>query len=57
LRNKIATAKQSKYANGIFLSRISRFNLGWTTGGDGRNVGRVSGISGDEMRETDSEEP
>jgi hypothetical protein len=27
--------------------------LGWTTGGDGRNAGRVTGISGGERRETD----
>jgi hypothetical protein len=38
------------YLSGIW--RISRFNLGWTTGGDEGNVGRVTGISGGEIRET-----
>jgi competence protein ComGC len=36
------TAKYAKYANGHFpfscISRISRFNFGWTTGGGGSNV-------------------
>ena len=32
-------------------------NLGWTTGGDGGNVRRVTGISRAEMRETGGEQP
>ena len=34
-----------------------RFNLGWTTHGDGSNVGRVTGISDGEIRETGGELP
>jgi hypothetical protein len=52
------TAKYAKYANKIFLSRGSRgsrLKMGWTTGGGGRNVGRVTGISSGEMRETEGE--
>jgi hypothetical protein len=50
--NKSATAKYPKHANGIYLSCIwrgSRFNLGWTTGDDVRNVECVTGISGGEQ--------
>jgi hypothetical protein len=58
-KNKSATAKYPKYENEFFLLRISRgsrFNLGWTTGGSGNKVGCVTGISGGEMRETGGEQ-
>jgi hypothetical protein len=34
-----------------WCAKAARFNLEWTTGGSGRNVGRVTGISGGEIRE------
>jgi hypothetical protein len=54
-----ATAKYTKYANGNFsfawFAWFAVQNLGWTSGGGGRKVGRVNRISSGEMWETGGE--
>ncbi len=55
----VVTAKHAKGTNQNFsfawFAWFAVHNLKWTSGGGGRKAGRVTGISGGEMRETGSE--